>query len=152
MEFELPQDFKELLESLNRHKVRYLVVGGYAVGFHGWSRTTNDIDIVVADDSDNAMQMVAALTEFGFGQAGLSVDLFTRPNSLVTLGVEPVAIDILNYLRGVDLNKAFENAKIVVVEDIEVKVVSYQDLIANKRAVDRLQDKIDVEKLEKINA
>ena len=152
MEFELPQDFKELLESLNRHKVRYLVVGGYAVGFHGWSRTTNDIDIVIADDPDNAKRMVAALTEFGFGQTGLSVDLFTRPNSLVTLGVEPVAADILNYLRGVDLNKAFENAKIVLVEDIEVNVVSYQDLIANKRAVDRLQDKIDVEKLEKINA
>ena len=152
MEFELPQDFKELLESLNRHDVRYLVVGGYAVGFHGWSRTTNDIDIVTAGDPENATRIVAALTDFGFGETGLSVEMFTRPKSLVTLGVEPVAIDILNYLRGVDLNKAFENAKIVQVEDIEVKVVSYQDLLANKRAVDRLQDKIDIEKLEKINA
>ena len=152
MEFELPPDFKELLESLNRHDVRYLVVGGYAVGFHGWSRTTNDIDIVTAGDPENATRIVAALTDFGFGETGLSVEMFTRPKSLVTLGVEPVAIDILNYLRGVDLNKAFENAKIVQVEDIEVKVVSYQDLLANKRAVDRLQDKIDIEKLEKINA
>ena len=152
MEFELPQDFKELLESLNRHKVRYLVVGGYAVGFHGWSRTTNDIDIVIAGDIANAEQMVAALREFGFGETGLSADLFMRPNSLVTLGVEPVAIDILNYLKGVDLGGAFDNAMVVQVEDIEVRVVSYQDLLANKRAVDRLQDKIDVEKLEKINA
>jgi len=151
MEFELPLDFKELLESLNRHKVRYLVIGGYAVGFHGWSRTTNDIDIVIADDADNAERVVAALEEFGFAGTSLSTDLFTRPNSLITMGVEPVAIDIFNYLEGVDVKKALENPKRVRVEDIEVKVVSYEDLLANKRSVNRLQDQIDVEKLEKIN-
>lgn len=151
MEFELPPDFKELLGSLNRHAVRYLVVGGYAVGFHGWSRATNDIDIVVADDEANAGRVVAALNAFGFSGTGLSAELFTRPKSLITMGVEPVAVDILNYLEGVDLEKALDNPKRVRVEDIEVRVVSYQDLLANKRSVDRLQDKIDVEKLETIN-
>ena len=98
MEFELPPDFKELLESLNRHEVRYLLIGGYAVGIHGYARSTNDIDFCVSGDEDNAEKLVRALTEFGFGSDSLSVEVFTRKDSLVIMGVEPLAVDILNYL------------------------------------------------------
>lgn len=150
MDFELPKDFKELLESLNQHNVKYLLIGGYAVGFHGYGRSTNDIDIVVSDDFENAQRVVNALTDFGFAPGDLSPELFTRKNSLVIMGVEPVAVDILNYLPGSDFDQAYERREIVKSEDIEVSLINYEDLIANKKASGRLQDLADVEKLEKI--
>ncbi len=151
MEFELPKDFKELLELLNRHRVRYLLIGGYAVGLHGYARATNDIDIVIADDSENAERVVDALTEFGFGGSELSPELFIRKGSLVVMGVEPVAIDILNYLTGGDFDQAYSRRRTVKAEDIEINLISYADLLANKKATGRLKDLADVEQLEKIN-
>lgn len=150
MDFELPQDFKELLESLNRHKVKYLLIGGYAVGFHGYGRSTNDLDVVVSDDLENAQRIVNALTDFGFAPNDLSPELFTRKNSLVVMGVEPVAVDILNYLTGSDFDRAYERREIVKCEDIEISLINYKDLIANKKAAGRLKDLADVEKLQKI--
>ena len=151
MEFELPQDFKELLELLNRRSVRYLLIGGYAVGLHGYARSTTDIDIVVADDLENARKVVDALTEFGVGDSQLSPDLFTRKDSLVIMGVEPMAIDILNYLTGGDFDTAYERRKVVYIEDIEVSLVGYDDLINNKKTVGRFKDLADVEELERRN-
>src|SRR6476661_8119977 len=119
MEFELPQDFKGFLESLNRHEVKYLLVGGYAVGLHGYPRATNDMDVVVSDDPENAQRLVKALVNFGFGEAGLSESLFTKKHSLVVMGVEPLAIDILNYLEGCDFEDAHRRRQTVNVEDIQ---------------------------------
>jgi phage replication-related protein YjqB (UPF0714/DUF867 family) len=79
MEFELPADFRELLESLNENGVEYLVVGGYAVGMHGYYRSTMDLDVFVADSYENANRIVKALTQFGFGDTTLTANLFTRP-------------------------------------------------------------------------
>jgi len=93
MGFVLPNDFKELLESLNKNRVRYLLVGGYAVGIYGYPRATNDLDIFVAANEENATRVVEALKEFGFGGESLTPELFTRKDSLVVLGVEPLAID-----------------------------------------------------------
>lgn len=151
MEFELPADFKEFLKSLDHHKVKYLLIGGYAVALHGHPRATNDIDIVVSDDQENAERVVAALDDFGFGGPGLSAELFTAKDSLVTMGVKPFAIDILNYLRGGRFDEAYQNRKMVSVEDIEISLISLKDLLANKRAVARFRDLDDVEKLEKVN-
>ena len=150
MEFELPQDFKELLELLNRHNVRYLLIGGYAVGLYGYPRSTNDIDIVIASDVENANRLVAALTEFGFGETSVSPELFTRKNSRVILGIEPMAVDLLNYLVGTNFEQAFEKRRLVEAEGIQISLISYDDLIANKRSVGRLHDLGDVEKLEKL--
>lgn len=150
MDFELPKDFKELLELLNQHNVKYLLIGGYAVGFHGYGRSTNDIDIVVSDDLENAQRVVNALTDFGFAPSDLSPELFTRKNSLVIMGVEPVAVEILNYLTGSDFDQAYERREIVKCEDIEISLINYEDLIANKKASGRLKDLADVEKLEEI--
>jgi predicted nucleotidyltransferase len=150
MEFELPQDFKELLELLNRHNVRYLLIGGYAVGLYGYPRSTNDIDIVIASDVENANRLVAALTEFGFGETSVSPELFTRKNSRVILGIEPMAVDLLNYLVGTNFEQAFEKRRLVEAEGIQISLISYDDLIANKRSVGRLHDLADVEKLEKL--
>lgn len=152
MEFELPDTFKELLESLNKHKVKYLLIGGYAVGMHGYSRATEDIDFFVAREEDNARRIVEALTEFGLGGPELKTDIFTRENSLVIMGVSPLAVDILNYLKEVDFDSAFEKRKIVTCEGVEVNVISFDDLIKNKMAVGRHKDLSDVEYLNRIKS
>lgn len=152
MEFELPDTFKELFESLNKHKVRYLLIGGYAVGMHGYSRATEDIDVFVAREEDNAKRIVEALTEFGLGGPSLKTEIFTRDNSLVVMGVAPLAVDILNYLKSVDFDSAFEKRKIVTCEGVEINVISYDDLIRNKIAVGRHKDLSDVEYLNRIKS
>ncbi len=152
MEFELPDTFKELLESLNKYKVRYLLIGGYAVGMHGYSRATEDIDFFVAREEDNAKRIVEALTEFGLGGPDLTTEIFTSENSLVIMGVAPLAVDILNYLKEVNFDSAFEKRKIVTCEGVEINVISYDDLLKNKIAVGRHKDLSDVEYLNRIKS
>ena len=151
MELELPPDFKELFKSLNANRVKYLLIGGYAVILHGYVRNTSDLDIVVSKDPENATRCVRALSEFGFGQTDLNAELFSRQDNLVRMGIEPMKIEILNYLNGVDFNHAYERRVSFRVEDIELSVICLKDLIANKKAVGRLQDLLDVEKLEERN-
>ena len=147
----LPQDFRELLESLNAKGVRYLLVGGYAVGHHGHSRSTNDIDFFISGDDENAKKIVLALEDFGFGAGELSTDMFTKKDSLVVMGVEPMAVDILNYCLGVDFEKAYARRVVVDDEGLKVDIIAYDDLMTNKRAVGRLKDQADVEYLERIH-
>ena len=151
MELELAKDFKELLKLLNENGVKYLLIGGYAVVLHGYVRNTNDLDIVVSDDPDNAQRVVKALTAFGFGGDELDAGLFTQKDSLVRMGVEPVRIEILNYLEGINFDDAYERRKRIWVEDIEIDVISLDDLLANKKAVGRLRDLADIEELKKRN-
>ncbi len=147
----LPKDFRELLELLNAKNVRYLLVGGYAVGHYGHSRSTNDIDFFIADDRTNADNMIAALKEFGFGSEELTSDLFTQKNSLVIMGVEPMAVDILNYLLGVDFEEAYLRKTVIDDDGLTINLISYNDLLVNKRAVGRLKDLADIEYLERLN-
>jgi hypothetical protein len=147
----LPEDFRELFGLLNANDVSYLLVGGYAVGNYGYSRATNDIDIFVASDPENAHRLVKALSEFGFGESALDHDIFLKKNSLVVLGVEPLAIDILNYLAGIDFTEAYSRRVMVDDEGLEIGTISLDDLLTNKRATGRLKDLADVEYLERIN-
>ena len=151
MELELPPDFKELFRSLNANGVKYLLIGGYAVILYGYVRNTSDLDIVVSADPDNAVKCVKALTEFGFGGGDLDTELFSTPDNLVRMGVEPMKIEILNYLNGVDFNQAYERRLSFPVEDIQLSVISLSDLLVNKKSVGRLKDLLDVEELEKRN-
>jgi predicted nucleotidyltransferase len=151
MEFVLPNDFRELLKSLNENGVRYLLVGGYAVGIHGYPRATNDLDIFVASDGANAACVVDALKDFGFGGESLTPELFTRKDSLVILGAEPLAVDILNYLSGIDFETAYQRRKLIVHQDVEISLIGLEDLYANKVAVGRHKDLNDVEELKKRN-
>jgi hypothetical protein len=148
MEFELPADFKEFLDSLNRNNVRYLLTGGYAVGLHGYPRATNDIDVVVASDQENATRTINALNEF-FGSTKLTAETFTRERSLLVMGVEPLAIDLLNYLEGLEFDEAYARRDIVKIEDIDVNLIAFEDLVVNKRAVARPKDLIDADELER---
>lgn len=147
----LPQDFRELLESLNEKGVRYLLVGGYAVGHYGHSRSTNDIDFFISGDESNAQKIVLALEDFGFGTGEVTTDMFTRKDSLVVMGVEPMAVDILNYCLGVDFEEAYLRRVVVDDEGLKVDIIAYDDLITNKRAVGRLKDQADIEYLERIH-
>ena len=147
----LPKDFRELLGLLNEKDVRYLVVGGYAVGHHGHSRSTNDIDLLIGRDEANAQNLVQALEDFGFGTGELTADLFTRKDSLVVMGVEPMAVDILNYCRRVNFEEAYSRRVTIDDGGLKIDIIAYDDLLANKRAVGRYKDLADVEYLERLH-
>lgn len=151
MDLELPQDFKELFRSLNARGVEYLLIGGYAVIIHGYVRNTSVIDIVVSNDAENAKRCVEALADFGFATPQLQTALFSDEKNVVRMGVEPIKIEILNYLNGVNFAEAYNRRITRTVEDIKIDVISLADLIANKQDVGRLQDLLDVEKLKERN-
>jgi hypothetical protein len=149
MELELPEDFKELFKSLNANNVRYLMIGGYAVGVYGYPRTTNDLDIFVSDDGENIGNLIKALQDFGFGGFDLS-NIFDEKRSLVEIGVEPLKVQLMNFADGIEFDEAFEARKIVAVEDIFINTVSKSDLIKNKLKSGRYKDLADIEQLNRI--
>jgi hypothetical protein len=144
---EIRTDFKELLELFNKHKVEYLVVGGYALAFHGAPRFTRDIDLFVRPTRDNAVQILAALAEFGFGSLDLSQEDFTTPGRVVQLGVAPIRIDILTRVTGVPWERADAGKAPGRYGDVPVFFIGRDDFIANKRATGRTKDAADIEAL-----
>ena len=103
---EVQQDFKELLKLFNAHKVEYVIVGGYALAFHGAPRYTGDIALLIKPDRENAQKVLNALKDFGFAELGLSSNDFSSPENVVQLGVPPVRIDIITSLTGVSWNRS----------------------------------------------
>jgi hypothetical protein len=102
MDLPLPHDFKEFLVLLNSEKIDYLIVGGYAVSYHGYPRPTGDLDVWVAMHPETATKLVDALAKFGFASAGATKDLFLTPGRVVRMGVPPVRIEVLSSISGVD--------------------------------------------------
>lgn len=143
----IPQDFKELLELLNSHKVEYLVVGSYALAFHGAPRFTGDIDLFVKPEEDNARRILSALDEFGFSSLKFSESDFTSPDNVVQLGVPPVRVDIMTSLTGVSWEKAQAGKISGSYGETIVSFISKKDLIANKKALGRSKDLADIEAL-----
>jgi hypothetical protein len=144
---EIHTDFKELLELFNKHKVEYLIVGGYALAFHGAPRFTRDIDLFVRPTSDNAVRILTALDEFGFGSLDLSQDDLTTPGRIVQLGVAPLRVDIVTSITGVPWDKAEAGKVSGLFGDTPVSFIGRDDFIANKRATGRAKDAADVEAL-----
>lgn len=147
MEIKLPQDFKEFLNLLNANGVKYLLVGGYAVGFYGYPRATNDLDIFVSGDAENARLIVKSLTEFGFPPERLSEQMFTSEKSLVKLGVEPIKIEIINFISGIEFEPAYQNKIKGTIDGTEIKIIALKDLKTNKKASGRHKDLDDLENL-----
>jgi hypothetical protein len=145
---EIQKDFKELLELFNAHKVEYLVVGGYALAFHGAPRFTGDIDLLVKPDSENAKRILKAIVEFGFGSLDLTEADFTSPQNVIQLGMPPVRIDIMTSITGVSWEKAIAGKVPGSYGDTTIHFISREDLIANKRALGRKKDLADLEALE----
>ncbi len=146
----LTKDMRELLEILERHGVRYMVVGGFAVNYYGYVRTTQDIDLLLYPSPENAEAVMAALTEFGFGGAGIPQDCFEKEGTAIHLGVEPNRIDLLTHLKGIDNDRLFSNMQKVKLEDAVVNIISREDLVATKRRSGRIRDRADAEELTQI--
>lgn len=147
MEIKLPNDFKEFLNLLNANGVRYLLIGGYAVGFYGYPRATNDMDIFVAKDKENARLIIKTLTEFGFSPDELSENLFTSEKSIVRMGVEPMKIEVVNFISGIEFEEAYKNKVIGEIDGTKISLISLQDLKTNKKASGRYKDLNDLENL-----
>lgn len=143
----LNQDFKEFIESLNDNGVRYLVIGGYAVAYHGYPRYTKDIDIWIESAADNAANMVKALEQFGFASLGLQAADFLVPDQVIQLGYPPNRIDLLTTASGVEFGACFASRVEVVVDEVRVNFIDLDSLKKNKQAAGRLQDLADLENL-----
>ena len=140
-------DFKELLELFNAQGVEYLIVGGYALAFHGAPRFTGDLDLLVRPDPDNATRILSALKEFGFGSLDLSVGDFTAAGSVVQLGVPPVRVDLVTSMDGVSWRDAWSGKEEGTYGGTPVCFIGRREFIANKRAVARPRDVGDLEAL-----
>ena len=143
----LPQDFKEFFQSFNQHEVEYLLVGGYAVGYHGYPRATIDIDVWVASNGENARRVVAALEDFGFGSQMLAEELFLEADQVIRMGLPPMRIEILTSISGVDFQDAYDERIEDVLDGVPVKLISLRHLKANKVAAARTKDRADLEEL-----
>lgn len=141
-------DFKEFIQLLNANDVHYLVVGGYAVAYFGYPRYTKDIDIWVQLERGNAVNVVHALRQFGFGTLGLTVEDFLVADQIIQLGYPPARIDLLTTLPGVDFDECYAARTDVEMDSVVVHFIGRVHLIQNKRASGRLQDLADVEQLE----
>lgn len=142
---EAQPDFRELLALLNEHHVDYIIVGGYALAFHGAPRFTGDLDILVKAEPANAQRVIRALEEFGFASLGLSAEDFERPDQIVQLGVSPVRVDIMTSISGVAWDEVSSGRVAGQFGDIAVHFIGRKQFIANKRAVGRKRDLADLE-------
>jgi predicted nucleotidyltransferase len=144
----LNQDFKEFIQSLNENEVRYLVIGGYAVAFHGHPRYTKDLDVWLEASPENAARAVQALEQFGFASLGLKAEDFLVPDQVIQMGLPPNRIDIFTSVEGIEFESCYASRVQVVIDGIPVNFIDLENLKKNKRAVGRLQDLADLEKLE----
>jgi hypothetical protein len=144
---EIQPDFKELLELLNAHNVDYVIVGAYALAFHGVPRFTGDIDIFVKPDPQNAEKILAVLKEFGFGSLDLDKSDFQQPDQVIQLGVPPVRVDLLTSLTNVPWHQAYSGKVKGAYGDVPVYFLGRKEFIANKKALGRKKDFADIEAL-----
>ena len=132
---------------LNLHQVEYLLIGGYAVSYHGYPRTTADMDIWVAIQKKNAERVVTVLKEFGFDTPHLTTDLFLRENQIVRMGSPPMRIELLTTISGVRFEECYSERIIDFIDDVEVQIINLEHLKHNKQASGRQKDLDDLEHL-----
>ena len=144
---QLPPDFKEFLKLLNSHRVKYLLVGGYAVGYHGYPRATGDMDLWVAIRQNNAEKLVVVLREFGLNAPQLSADIFLQENQIIRMGVPPMRIELLTTISGVDFDSCYSERIVDVIDNVEVNIINLRHLKQNKQASGRHKDLDDLQYL-----
>ena len=141
-------DFKQFIELLNKNSVKYLVVGGYALAFHGFPRYTKDIDFWVWVNEGNAINLVKTLKEFGFSSLDLKEEDFLSPGYVVQLGHPPGRIDLLTSVTGLDFEECYESRVHIEIQGSEIDFIDLENFKKNKKAVGRHQDLADLENLE----
>lgn len=140
----IPDDFKEFIELLNDNNVRYLIVGGYAVGFHSRPKFTNDIDIWVDNSASNAIKIFEVLKDFGFEHLDISQDDLTNPDTVIQLGIAPIRIDLITGLA-IDFDLAYKHKSIGQYFGIDANFISRDHLIQTKKHAGRKKDLNDIE-------
>jgi hypothetical protein len=144
---EIQPDFKELLELLNAHNVDYIIVGAYALAFHGVPRFTGDIDIFVKPDPTNAERILTVLKKFGFGSLDLDKSDFQHPDKVIQLGVPPVRVDLLTSLTNVSWQQAYSGRVEGAYGEVPVYFLGREEFLINKKALGRKKDLADIEAL-----
>jgi len=140
-------DLQELLACLNQHRVKYLIVGGYAVMKYSEPRYTKDVDLLVEATKANSRKLVAALRKFGAPLDNVAEDEFSKVGTMYFMGIAPNRVDILTRIKGVAFRQAYNAAEKGKLFDVAVKFISRKDLIKAKRAAGRPQDILDLAKL-----
>ncbi len=145
---QLPTEFKEFLRSFNDHNVEYLLIGGYAVGYHGYPRATADIDVWVACNQSNADRIVETLKAFGFDVPELTPALFLEEHRIVRMGRAPLRIEISMSIDGVEFEACYRERIVDTIEGLEISIINLEHLKQNKRASGRLKDLADLDYLD----
>ena len=145
----LDSNFADFLRLLNSHGVKYLVIGGYAVGYHGHVRATGDLDVFVEVSPKNADALVTVFREFGMNTPKLRRELFLENEKIVRIGVPPLRIEVLNGISGVAFAECYEKRVEDVIEGIRIAFIDRQSLLKNKTASGRPNDVADVAALTK---
>jgi predicted nucleotidyltransferase len=146
----IEDDYIDMIAALIDENVRFLLVGGYAVGLHGYQRSTKDIDFWVSASQENAVRLTRALEKFGAPMREFSAKDFEEKGTNFQIGVAPMRIDIITEIAGVDFEEAYKNMKTVEVDGHKIPVISISDLIKNKKHTGRMRDLDDAEHLEVI--
>ena len=145
----LTQDYKDIIELFNKHKVKYLIAGAYAMSKVGYSRSTYDIDLWIEKTDKNAKSIFDALAEFGV-PFSIEPDDFLASNSVLQIGSEPNRIDILTDIDGLTFSEAWENKQIAEFGELSAFTLEIHDIIKNKEASNRPKDKLDLVQLKEL--
>lgn len=147
MKTPLPGDWKELLTLFEERKVEYVVVGAMALAIHGFPRYSGDLDLFVRAAPENAVRIVQALAEFGFGLLGLTAEDFCQENIVIQLGVAPHRVDLMTSIDGVHFEEAWEGHVRAKLDGLELSFIGRSELLKNKLASGRTKDLADAENL-----
>ncbi len=148
----LAKDFEDFIKLLNQHSVEYMVVGGYALAFHGKPRHTGDLDIWINISEKNASRMLQVLKDFGMSAMGFKKDDILKPGYTTQIGYPPLRIDILNSIDGVEFNEAVKHMNRIDIEtDLPLNYIGLNDFIKNKLASGRMQDLADIQEINKLS-
>lgn len=148
----LNKHFQEFLELLEKNKVKYVLVGGYAVGYHGFPRYTGDLDIFIAISSENSDAILKTFDEFGFPDLGLTNNDFLEEEIVIEIGREPLKIQVLTGIDGVSFEECYKGKDVINLSGTDVPFIGFDELMKNKAASPRAKDKIDFEELKRIKA
>ena len=147
MAIKLPNDFKEFLKLLNENQVRYLLIGGYAVGIHGYPRATGDMDIWIASDVINSERLAHVVRLFGFDLPEVTSECFRKSDTIIRMGMPPLMIELFVDVTGLSFEDCHAKREIKEVDNLEISVIDLNSLIKNKKTVGRHKDLDDIENL-----
>lgn len=140
----IEKDYEELLKLFNKNKVKYCIIGAYAVAFYAKPRYTKDLDILIKADFKNGKRIVKALNEFGFKSLNLSEKDFNLEGKIIQLGYEPLRVDILTSIQGCSFEQVWKNKKTGIYGREKVFFIGIDELIKNKKILKRKEDKVDL--------